>query len=370
MVSAIKLFIKNFQAANEVKIVNYYLDDGADTGSNMITGVNRLQFAYGKGQDLMSSSAILKVPSLGGRQIKNPEDAKMFDRELYMYAKVLPEIYESGQCEPFAPILYAANQARALVLEDLSEDGYKHQSKQFDLDHSLAALDMLATYHALGYKYLQDLNRHDPYILSLGSFQPTVSKEIKKTDFDRLCRMVEQPMNPSLYQKILKAENRILTDSQTKNSPKENSMTVIIHGDMHSKNIFFKYDNSGKICGTKIIDFQFSGEASPAVDLIEFFVLNVPFDIFEANENRLLDSYVTTLNQKLSSASANRAYSRVDLNGDLAYHNHHFFRVFSSLCGAVEQIIRMYGEQVVEKNNPIVSDIIQWSGYLSKKGFI
>lgn len=363
VVNAINLFIRNFEAEHVTRISNYFLEDNVVKEATM-SGIVRLRFDFSDGSYTQAGVAIMKVPSFATESYMNWRATNIYDREVYFYQKLLPALYQLGECEPFAPKLYAATEARALVLEDLSVKGYGNKMKSIfiDLDHSLVALNVLAKYHALGYEYFKSLSKDDPSLSLIGPSQPAIRTSSRQNQFDSFRTVVQPFLSRSLYQKILRLENEILAELPTINSEDKNSMIVIIHGDFHARNVLFKYDSIGKVNEGKLIDWQFGRAANPVLDLIDFFIPNMEIEMFEANENTLLNSYLATFNSNLSS-STNREYKRSELDRDMYFFKNHYFRVLSTVGREIlalePQAIDTYAEKLAK-----------WVIYLEKRGFI
>lgn len=85
----------------------------------MMSGIFRLEFEYTENGNINFNSVILKIPSLSFLPFAKLKPTNMFDREVYFYKILLPELYMLGNCEPFTPKLYTATETTALVLEDL-----------------------------------------------------------------------------------------------------------------------------------------------------------------------------------------------------------------------------------------------------------
>lgn len=286
----------------------------------------------------------------------------MYRREALVYQKLLPAMYLLGKCEPFSPELYVASQGSTLVLEDLSADGYNPNDQgMLDLDQIKLTLQVLAQFHALGYRYLRNGIKNDPSISLIETFQPELKTGMMDQEYmyKSLCRTVKPHLSATLFDKIEKMKDELLAYSKNihTSTPNENTMTVIIHGDLHAGNILFKY-NEGKVCEAKLIDWQFTRHASPVADLIYFFIKCVHIDIFAANENDLLDSYLTTLNSVLSSLLAKRKYKREDMNRDMFQYRYIYLKLLALAC-----------RQGSGRGSWLLN-IVNWLIYLEGKGFI
>ncbi|KAK7574184.1 hypothetical protein V9T40_011375 [Parthenolecanium corni] len=362
--AAVNQFIKNYEATYSVKITSCRVDDDVvKAGDNMLSGITRLNFDYKEHRKSKSGRAILKIPSLAALPYEQLRKTNMFDREVHFYETLLPRLYELGQCKPFAPKLYAVTEAKALVLEDLSVDRYTPGNRldQLDLDQSRISLNMLATYHALGYKYLQTLSKDDSSWSLIGSVQPTLVGRPKTESFNKFLTMIKPHLTPALYDKMKGLEAETLANPKIK---EPESMTVIIHGDYRTNNILFKYVDN-EVREVKIIDWQLSKEANPALDLIYFFVTSVPIKTVESHDDELLNLYLETLNDKLGSLETGRSYSKQELDEDIKYYKSYFLK---TICINWQEIMR--AGKPGEETDKYISSAAKWLDYLERKEII
>lgn len=362
LITAIKQFIGNFEVEEKV-ILKYHLENSnaAKPDGIIQNGNTRLKFEYKKKMSVAESAVILKIPSLVPSYAELKQ-TNMFERELYFYLTLLPELYKLGQCEPFAPKLQAATEAMALVLEDLSFQGYKpgNQISQLDLDHCIISLDALAIYHALGYVFLQNPSQHTQDVVLLRAIQPTLIEEPRKDNFYVFCAVVKSHVSGPLHKSILKLQSEILADPMAKERPKDDSFTVIAHADFRKSKILFKYNGTGSVIQAKLIEWYLSREASPVLDLIHFLVTSIPIEIFQDNDDTLLNSYLEKLNNQLSSSKSGRLYNRLELDEDIDYYKYYFLRII--------------WQQSMRPGSPgpdtdtYLSSAMKWLKYLESKG--
>lgn len=370
MIAAIDQFIQNCDTKN-IKITNHHLEvNVVKKGDNFMSGIIRLRFDSNKSSATKWKSVILKIPSLSAIPFAVLKNTNLFDREAHIYTKVLPELYRLGKCKPFAPLLFASTPAGALVLEDLTIDGYKPGDKLrlCDINEAMSTLNVLAIYHATGYVYLQTLSKDDPSWSLIGSNQPVLlamKSRTKKPTFDKFCEMIQPHLSESLYQRILKLENEIPVDPEIKISSQGNSIIVMRHADMRANNILHKYNDEGISTQAKLIDFQDSREGSPVLDLIYYFVTSVSEEVFEANENKLLTNYLDKLNAHLRSMGSSCIYKSEDLDRDFDNYKNFYLTILGLILPKF-----MGAGSPGEMTDLYVSRTIKWLNYLEKKKFI
>ena len=82
--------------------------------------------------------------------------------------------------------------------------------------------------------------------------------------------------------------------------PMKNGFQVLNHGDMWVNNFMLKNDFEGKPTDVKLIDYQMSFWASPAVDLIYFLISSIQDDIKVDQFDNLVAYYHSTLVDSLN----------------------------------------------------------------------
>lgn len=361
--NTVKQFIHDYQANNKAIIKSYRVEGNVAT-DNAFSGIASLEFEYKIGRrkkaQIKTGKAIMKIPSLAPMP---PENIKMFqvlfDREVLFYKTILPELYKLGQCtsKPFAPTFYTATETNAMVMEDLRADGFKPGQRGFYLnwDQCFKSLEVLATYHAFGYKYLQSLDMNDPR-WRLIALAPMGKPDIK--DVDEFMKVMKPYLHEDFHQIILQLRNEMAVLEEY---PNENRMYVLIHGDFRSDNIFFKYDSEDKPCEAKIIDWQLSRENNPVIDLFFFFLNNLPVELLLDYGDYVLNYYLEILNKNLALSKANRSYDRLELNSDIVYYKHITFDVVVfSLLKTVRH--------ATSPEDPSLQNAINWLIFMHKVG--
>ncbi|KAJ8895501.1 hypothetical protein PR048_000834 [Dryococelus australis] len=250
-----------------------------------------------------SRSILLKNLPVGGKHQDYVCVSSSFPREMTMYSSIFPRLYKllekasGGTYQPFSPKFYVCQEqpVRALVLEDMSTEGYKlHPFHGFDLDHCKLILKKLAHFHgASAVLYEQDPTSMDTYSECLFTEDDLAREhwsemfsgmaralaaamrtwpEFDKGDADRLDRFADTLIDN--LEKILKRD--------------EKDFNVLNHGDLWVKNILFKYESgTGKPLDLRIIDFQNAHFSSPNVDL-QYFLAVSPNDEVRFNHRALV----------------------------------------------------------------------------------
>lgn len=362
----IKIFIRNFEAEYGTKITKIYARNRiSTTHPDILIGLPRLAIQSKKNKATEYSRVFMKLPSL--YSYKNAaRKENMFAREVHFYETLLPELYRLGNCQPFSAKLYASTETKAFIIEDFTPLGYYpgDTETQLSLDEIWVALDLLATFHALGYKYLRSLSQDDSKMSLICSYQPALIMPSREEVFQKFLQLVIPSSSGTSYHKVIELKDEILPDPITRKYEAENGMTVIIHADYRTDNILFRKEGEKVIQG-KIIDWQRGREANPVLDLIFFFVTSVPIDIFQDKDDALIHYYLDKLNSILSSTQCSRLYKRSELDKDILYYNHFYLRML-----LITWPIILESGQSEAVMSAYVSSAVKWLNFLERRGII
>ncbi|XP_044738226.1 uncharacterized protein LOC123299887 [Chrysoperla carnea] len=210
----------------------------------------------------------------------------------------------------WAPKFYDYIDNKLIVLEDLSERGFKVADlEEYDLNHCYVGLKALASFHAFSFKFLHDkrLDNSDysilkeyPYFFMENLFTNETElgrKFIKTTKcaMDFIIDQIERKNFDKIQKKINEKYYRIADELK----PKENKYHVISHGDLWANNIMFSYENNvPKQCC--MVDYQILRYLPPTVDLQFFLSVNTSPNFRAKHFRELLEYYYQQLSQELN----------------------------------------------------------------------
>lgn len=324
---AIYTFIDTFEAENKTTILHYDVDRTVvKPGDNFCSLIVRLKFEYNRGEKLTADSALLKIPSLS-MNYDGLKETNIYNQEIFVYQKVFPDMCRRWKGESLAPICYAISEAKVLVLEDLSVQGYRlcDKLKQLDLDHCRIALVTMATLHAISFEYLQRCEEAIRAELAEPFNVTCTVRTLSQTLYSKFLRVMKPFVDSSLHQKMEALKDKIPRDAIYGRYMDDNGPNVLGHCDYWTNNILFRYDENGHVCSAKLIDWQLSRIASPAIDLIFFFITSVKFEIFETHKDALLNFYLDIFNKTLCKLNVNWVYTRLDLDDAFQRYKYYFW---------------------------------------------
>ncbi len=286
---------------------------------------------------------ILKLPRPEST-IRGLFEKSFHDHEIFVYETILPRLNSLLE-QPLSPARYYTAKNKTLILEDLSEYSEYRPEKsedQLGYQHCAVALQTLAKLHASSFKFGQENPRlrtqmNEKFYLNdtsylkylLGTFVPHIRLTLKDENY---------PENHiTEFLKMLEEGPFDMPDFANSDPF---PFSVLAHGNFNTSNILFKYGPDGGPCGAKIIDFQTSAWATPAIDVVYFALTSMKMEISENNFDDLVKVYLRALNEKLSEMTlSDIAYSEEQFDADIR--SSHFIKYFTFFLfggGFVENI--------------------------------
>lgn len=261
--------------------------------------------------------------------IKDPTKAPLYayvknfgwyDNEVTMYDRVFPQMLQQlalgldqdeyeYEYEYFTPRqYYFDDETQLLVLQDLSQSGYKcaDRVQKLDLEHCIYAVRSLAKLHALSVKLEstvglpESVKRNAIFSADRASDLTAILARGIATFIDCVPQHVKQ-LYPNVIADFtqLSAEKLIRANDDCSRSTR---FQVLNHGDFNVNNIMYKYEYDeafGLVKSVKLIDFQLSHWNGPANDLLFFTITSMRFDVYRKHFASLLQIYSDTANKIL-----------------------------------------------------------------------
>ncbi|EDW04290.1 uncharacterized protein LOC6561916 [Drosophila grimshawi] len=197
-----------------------------------------------------------------------------------------------------------------LVLDDLRYSGYLpgRRLQPFDLLHTQLVLKYMARFHALTIA----LRLRKPQLFEM-EVRPFFDKfdwhaaapESKATMIaETLTDIREATGNDEGLVELVSKLSKEFFSFLARPPNENNAFNSVIHSDLWTMNLMFKYDHSGNPTQLKIIDFQTSQFDSVIHDLISFLLTSVSTSVLEENYEHLLQVYYDAFIDSLLSVGA------------------------------------------------------------------
>ncbi|CAD6996318.1 uncharacterized protein LOC101451424 [Ceratitis capitata] len=231
-----------------------------------------------------TKSVIVKtIPETEGHKKEMLDKSNIFETEINMYNEALPRfeqiLRDCGDNTVLKPsCLYSALEPKqVIVLEDLVASGYEVvRDRVLSEEEVKATYAKLAKWHAVSYKIgLEEPHYFDKikggiFTLSFSMDMPFLTDGIKYfVDMLKATPSLQEylpyfeAIKPNLWEKCR------ASFAEYREAPQENGCYVLCHGDFHTKNAMFKYQNvSRELEDVMLLDFQVSYFGPLANDLI------------------------------------------------------------------------------------------------------
>lgn len=259
-----------------------------------------------------STSLIVKVLSAVEIMAKFLAESNVFEKETKIYQVTVPAMVrllhqnsEGRRVQPLVPFCYKTSRPHTLILEDLTNFGFKMADRRARLDllHCTLALKGLARFHAMSVA-LHDKNPSsmDDYIESVYTEKNReVMSNYTVAAFSALANVVEKWSGFEEYGDKFRAIIPTIWDRMMEIvKPVRGSLSVLNHGDFWVNNMMFHYcSDTEKPDDVRFFDFQMSRYSSPALDLLYFMYTSPSEDVRSEHTEHLLEEYHKELHDTL-----------------------------------------------------------------------
>ncbi|XKL61891.1 hypothetical protein PGB90_001724 [Kerria lacca] len=293
---------------------------------------NKIKTAYTSDREIL----VVEYETETGRQqksffLKVPCDTtferirpyKYHEKEIYAYEAILSE-FEKFIDFRIIPEYYYSDDKYNIILEDLRAKGYRtyKQHEFLDFEHSAKVMQVLATYHALTHKLITtsaSLFNNDAVQAHVHNAL-VVDKETNSTcmkAYHKILRRVDPSFADKYANQLKNFADNLVQNGVKETKPKANSFKVLVHGDFRSGNLMFKYDKYQNLEDIKIIDHQTAYISDPSIDIMNYIMQSVKFEIFDKYFDLLMEIYTNSLNRWLQYLKCDRTYSVDELRNDI-----------------------------------------------------
>lgn len=236
---------------------------------------------------------------------------KVFPTEVAYYQKVRPLLQQVPEFTLNTPRIFSAIAGGFddyIALEDLRPSGYKMADKRkgLRLDEVTLTLKKLAMLHAHSYALLQ--KRDNPEVQELTDPDSVLNGHVwqrKIAGLDQgffyngiiqkmteVIREAGDPETADKMQNITKTGYQIMIDLWEKRGKSAKYFETILHGDLWTNNVLFKYASNGEtIQDLTFIDFQQCRLGTIYEDLLYFLFTSTTSEFRKTNLRKCLQAY-------------------------------------------------------------------------------
>ncbi|XP_058055647.1 uncharacterized protein LOC131207056 [Anopheles bellator] len=245
-------------------------------------------------------AVIMKIkPFESGIKKDTLGDSDLFEREVAIYSKVLPEmarhLQAMGETLNYPRLVYAADKPHTiLILEDVSGKGWTTGQYIKKFEEVVPAVKAIAKFHAASVVVEQeDSSFRADHKCDIGGKLRTLDGLTKKSLEELLDLMRSSPdeFPEQLLQPVEKLKTTLLDALLESYQPSVGCQNVLVHGDFHSKNLLHQFTADGTICDTMLIDFQICSWTTPSVDLHYLLDTIIDQSLKETHRNEIVHLY-------------------------------------------------------------------------------
>ncbi|XP_044727925.1 uncharacterized protein LOC123291641 [Chrysoperla carnea] len=244
---------------------------------------------------------------------------RMFQREIFMYTKYLPELYKI-QCtnqlqNGLMPVPHVHKYSwkdcnEFILMDDMKHHGYEmlDRRKYLNMDHCKLVLHQLAHFHGLGFvmkhtqpqlfeKWSSDKQTN---MIASNLLRNTSYEQKLMEMFTRASLALDPFTDEDILRKFLAYKNSMLKNLMDLEDPEQkDNYCVFVHNDCWINNLLFQYENSSKIIPKKLclIDWQISNINSPIKDVSYFLYQSTDPNLLTENFSKLMDYYYEQLTE-------------------------------------------------------------------------
>ncbi|KAF5297568.1 hypothetical protein FQR65_LT09999 [Abscondita terminalis] len=263
-------------------------------GDNFASTVYIIKINYNTfGNDVKEESFILKYLTDDELLSHYAKLMKLYDNEIDMYNRILPTISSLEYVNKFwATTLYATLIPQPiLILDDLTKQGYRMQSRHqgLDLNHCILIIEKLAYLHAssIAIKDKETLENFNLGIFWVNQYTIewiTVGLQCLIETCSNFNHLIE------FATKLKSIQNNVLekTFASIKNSK---IGKVLNHGDCWVNNLMFSYNSDGSVKDAVLLDLQVCLYSSPVIDLHCFWATSPNIEVLAKHFDEVLDYY-------------------------------------------------------------------------------
>ncbi|XP_017123949.1 uncharacterized protein LOC108143886 isoform X1 [Drosophila elegans] len=275
--------LKSDEMETVLKVIDLTFSPASAKGDHYASIMFRAKVKYYNRKGDFERSLIIKtMPEAEGHKKELIGGSPIFETETGLYTKVLPEferiLRQAGDSTKLYVncIYHSLAPHQVLIFEDLVEmDYFVLRDRDAALDEIHPVYFKLAKWHAASLKVQEEQPDFlEPYTYGLLEMPHILTEPFMKTGmhfFVELLKMEPELKKYKSYFESIKGDflERLVREwKEFRNNPKVDQYRVLCHGDLHLRNIMFKYKTPGFFEDCMLLDFQISHLFPLTIDLV------------------------------------------------------------------------------------------------------
>ncbi|EDV53685.1 uncharacterized protein LOC6554990 [Drosophila erecta] len=272
----------------------------------------RVKYTNRKGE-FQKSLIIKTMPEAEGHKKDMLGGSPIFETEMGLYTKVLPEferiLRQIGDSTKLHVncIYHSLVPHQVLIFEDLVEMGYLVlRDRDATLDEIRRVYFKLAKWHAASLKVQSEHPEFlEPYTHGLFEMPHVLNEPFMKTGMEFFVELLGKEPELNKYKPYFESIKddflaRLVEEwKDFRGNQKRDEYWVLCHGDLHLRNIMFKYQEPGSFEDCMLLDFQISNRFPLTFDLVySIYMLLEPEQRWK-NWDELINYYFSVLEDVL-----------------------------------------------------------------------
>uniref|UniRef100_A0A1B6ML96 CHK kinase-like domain-containing protein n=1 Tax=Graphocephala atropunctata TaxID=36148 RepID=A0A1B6ML96_9HEMI len=305
---------------SSVEVVSYLVKSALTPGENFASYLFRVLLYYKSddSSEAVKQSLIVKQPVKAGLIYEIASKTQFYDKETVFYGGLLEKMSEKVNCK-LGPKSFYSPVEQVVVLEDLKPEYIvADKNLQLDLQHSELVFKFLAKYHASAVA----VNHDDPKLIESvsGECEFTIDGPIRRwaefgTKF--IGDILKEMGFRDLGDFVLSRADGIWESAVETLKARPGHFNVLVHGDIWTTNLMFKYNSDKELVDMKVLDFQLARYTTPVVDLLYYLYTSANDTVRDHHQVELFELYVKELNKNLQQLGCKERFSMKELIGDI-----------------------------------------------------
>lgn len=296
---------------------DFVIDHGSSIGDGFVGVILKVQIKENDSDKKLS--VLAKIPPQSKARREMPGTLSTFQREVYVYNVLLPEVVAFQKDRKitaaqgffnFPKIFYADYDAEIkdsiIIMEDLRDNGYRMWDKYTPINFEHARLLMMALGRLHAISFAMKLKKPELF----EKFTDLKDIFVELISDENMKMFLEQSMTKcvdTLHPDDIKNRSRFLriaehpTDTMASCVDQETAepYAVFNHGDCWMNNFLYNYTKRGTPTDIVLIDWQISRYCSPVIDLVYFIFICTDKQMRAKHFDELLSIYHRSLKELL-----------------------------------------------------------------------
>ncbi|KAH8312779.1 hypothetical protein KR044_012886 [Drosophila immigrans] len=307
--------IRQYENEPEVKVTEVKMSPASAKGDHYASVMFRGNISYTTQKGKFAKSLIIKtMPEAEGHKKEMLGDSHLFETEIGMYTKVLPEFEEilrkvGDETRLCVQCVYHSLEPRqVMIFEDLVPQGYTvMRDRDATVEELKAVFSKLAKLHAVSFQILGEKPDYlQEFKYGLFEMPGLLEDPVMRSGINNFITMLNKFPEYSKYIphfENLKNDNldrlkSIMQEYRVNRKP--NGYYVLCHGDFHLRNMMFKHNpTNGSFEDIMLLDYQISNLCPITIDLIYSIYMLMGPECRKNNYKDLLNFYFNTFVETL-----------------------------------------------------------------------